>query len=187
MGVPITAAALLETILVIIAMMSINALMMAGVGSDWVTKTKAFAKKSEPPVTSRAFPRHRLATISIMMGMFMASPTSFHLRDLVTNSAANPTRALIEMGINPVPAATATPSIMYKGKAVLLWGIRSVDPSMMSKLALVLRLFMASSVPCTKSTSPTLSCFDVMSPTTSEPVRLRCIANGSKLKRWLNF
>ena len=54
MGVPIAAAALFETILVIIVMSSRNALSIIGVGSADAAPTKDWAMKSAMPVPSSA-------------------------------------------------------------------------------------------------------------------------------------
>ncbi len=186
MGVPITAAALLETILVNKAISNINTLRIMPIDIVCVRKTKDSAKKSEPPVSSKAFPRDKLATINMIIGILIALPTSLHFIALKINIAANPSIAAIDIGKSPVAAVTTTASIIYKGKKERRRVKSNVSFSITSMFALVFKLSIDSLLPWTRTTSPGLRVFKEISPVNSAPVFPPWRAMGNKLNRLVN-
>ncbi len=111
-GVPKTAAALFQTTLVKSAINNFKTLRMTGIEKEAVKSTNQFAMKSEPPVISRAVPRLKLATISMMTGIFIEFPTSLHLKAPASNITKSPIMAATEIGMMLVAAIKVTPNII---------------------------------------------------------------------------
>ena len=178
-GVPITAAALLETTLVSTVINSIRPLSTNGVDSPSVRATKTCAMYSAPPVTSNADPSERLATIIMMIGMFRALPTSLHLSAPVANIKPTPPNALMDIGSRFVAAKNTTPIIITNARLARSVCGRSVVPSSTIIDPLARRSAIASREPCTSNTSPAPNRVASRSPTISADGCARCMANGT--------
>ena len=108
MGVPITAAALLETTLVSTASSAISAEIMIVGLAPAVAAKKTEVIKSVAPVATSALPSARLATTTKNTEELIARIAAPRLRQRVSSSSATPAVALTAIGIAPVAAKATT-------------------------------------------------------------------------------
>ena len=180
-GVPIAAAALLETMLVITVIRSRNELRIIGVGSADTSPTKLSAILPAMPVPTSALPSARDVTIIMTTGIDSAVVASRQLRQPVTIMRPRPTSALTDIGSMPSAAASTTKPIIASARFALCVCGRSVVPSSTSIEPLSLSLAIASLDPCTSNTSPARRRIILRSPVTWElGARARCNASGIK-------
>ena len=178
-GVPIAAAALLDTILVINVMSSMNALNIIAVGNPDAAPTKLSAIKSAMPVPISALPSASAVTMIITTGIDNAFAASRQPRQPVTIIRPRPTSALTEIGMIPSAAARTTKPMIASARFALCVCGRSVVPSSTSIEPLSLSFEMASPEPCTSKTSPARRRIMFRSPVTCElGARARCSASG---------
>ncbi len=179
-GVPITAAALFDTMFVNMAMVSKKRLRITGAGRPLAACTNAPARYSAIPVATRALPIPRLATMSMMTGTGTALRASRQVRQLRASIKPTPISALMAIGSNPIAAVTTT--IRSTARALPAWpvGGKAIDPSRTIRRLASRNSPMAARVPCNSKTSPALR----RRPTTPRRTTfrgqwLRCTAIGT--------
>ena len=116
MGVPIAAAALFDTILVMTVMSSMNALRIIGGGRDEAALTKLTAIKSAIPVPSSALPSASAVTMIMTTGIDSEAAASRQLRQPEAIITPSPTSALTEIGMMPSAAARTTKPMIVSAR-----------------------------------------------------------------------
>ncbi len=118
-GVPMAAAALFDTMLVIRVISSRKALRIIGGDRPDAASTKLIAMKSAIPVPISALPRASAVTMIMTTGIDNAEPASRQLKQPVASISPSPTRALTEIGKMPSAAAATTNPIMARARFAL--------------------------------------------------------------------
>ena len=153
-GVPMTAAALLDTMFVNTAMTRMKALMITGVGRPPAALTNPLARNAAMPVATSALPIARLATISIITATGSDRPTS--RQPMHPNAIIKPTTIRAELVIGSKPnAAAPTTSTNTNNARLALCALGS--PDVPSTTSILPPAFAASSPcrsPCIRTTSP---------------------------------
>ena len=119
-GVPITAAALLETIFVSMASNNINDAKTPPGGNPYETATKTCAIYSAPPVIIIAEPRAREAATIRITWVLSADEASCQSKHLVNKRIKTPQTELISIGKIPNADDTTTANKVPKAIGALL-------------------------------------------------------------------
>ena len=162
-GVPMTAAALFDTTLVMIVMIRMKRPSMTGTGSPDATPTNDSARKSAMPVTISALPSARLVTMIMITCTDSEPAASRQFMQPSASIAPTPITALTEIGMMPSAATSTTRPMTPRARLAFSRCGSSVVPSSTSMLPLSLSFWMAAAVPWTSSTSPARSRIDVRS------------------------
>ena len=188
-GAPMTPVALLEMMLVRMAITSIRQLRIRGVGRPSTNWTSTWARYRAPSVSIIATPSARLATMIMMTVGESAPEASPQRRQRLPSMRPTPATEAASMGSTPVAAASITSAMMSSARGARWVRGRSVVPSSTSAVPARFRCANWSAVPCTSSTSPERNETEPISLTNSSSSgsRARCNASGSNPVRWANW
>ena len=118
-GVPITAAALFETILVSNAINRISPLRITLGGAPATIATNIWARYSAPPVLSNAAPNAKLATTIMITGALKARVAFRQSRHPLMIIRSTPNTALMAIGNRPRAAARTMPAMIASASGAL--------------------------------------------------------------------